>query len=156
MNPTMYLFLNQGLNMSVGKAGAQAGHAAVEAYRLSTPMHPNEIEDNPLVKAWYVGRHYKKIVFAARDEQHLLTIDRYLRDRGFKTDLIIDEGLTEVPRHTITALGVELVDKDDPHVAATFSSFKTYREKKVEPQSRRKRFPVGYFARWATRKAQRP
>lgn len=121
----MYIFLNTGLNMSTGKAAAQASHAAVEAYRIS---------DARLLESWYLGGHYKKLVMEARDETHLLSIDRYIRARGFETELVIDEGFTEVPRHSITALGVEVVDKDDPHTAATFESFELLREKKVEPK----------------------
>jgi peptidyl-tRNA hydrolase len=74
----MYLFLNEGLEMSVGKSCAQIAHAAVEAYRIS---------DTELVKAWYVGKHYTKLVMAARDEQHLKTIQTYLKKRGFKSEL---------------------------------------------------------------------
>ena len=126
MNPTMYIFLNEALGMSVGKAAAQASHAAVEAYKLSDPR---------LVDAWYLGGHYKKLIMQARDEVHLLAIDRYIRARGFETEVVIDEGLTEVPRHTMTALGVQIVDKDDPHTAATFELFQLLREK-VKPTAK--------------------
>jgi PTH2 family peptidyl-tRNA hydrolase len=123
----MYIFVNKGLGMSAGKMAAQAGHAAVEAYRLS---------ENDLLKEWYKGGHYTKLVMEARDTEHLLTIERYLEDRGFASTLIIDEGRTEIEAHTPTALGVAVVDKDDPHTAASFASFKTYRDK--PPQRRRR------------------
>lgn len=130
--------------MSTGKASAQASHAAVEAYRLSCPPPPQlsekerlRSESSELVQEWYKGGHYMKLIMEARDEAHLHTIERYLNDRGFKTALIIDEGRTEIPALTATALGVELVDKDDPHTAATFSSFQLFKEPKVEdPQPR--------------------
>lgn len=119
MNAVMYLFLNRGLGMSPGKLAAQAGHAAVRAYRLTGPR---------MVEAWDLGGHETKLTMLARDTEHLLTIERYLVDRGFKTSLVIDEGRTEIPSHTPTALGVEIIDKDDPHMAATFGDFKLYRE----------------------------
>lgn len=118
----MYIFVNKGLGMSTGKAAAQAAHAAVEAYRVSS---------REMLAHWYVGLHYKKLVMEALDATHLMTIERYLNDRGFKTRLIIDEGMTEIPAHTATALGVEVVDKDLDHVRATFQEFKLYREPTV-------------------------
>lgn len=116
----MYIILNKGANMSTGKAAAQAGHAAVEAYRRSKPE---------LVDAWYEGGHFKKIVLEAQDAQQLGAMQVYIQARGFRVVPIIDEGYTEVDAFTLTAVGVEIVDKDDPHVAATFGTFRTYRER---------------------------
>lgn len=117
MRPTMYIFVNRGLGMSPGKMAAQAAHAAVEAYQISSPGMTDE---------WYLGGHYCKLVMEADDELHLHTIDRYLKDRGFGTALIIDEGHTEIRAHSVTALGVEISDRDHPHTKATFSDFKLY------------------------------
>lgn len=117
--PVMYIFVNRGLGMSAGKLAAQASHAAVEAYRISALEH---------VSKWYKGGHYTKLVMLARDTDHLGTIREYIDKRGFKTTMIIDEGITEVDAHVKTALGVEIVDKDDEHTEATFSSFELYRD----------------------------
>jgi PTH2 family peptidyl-tRNA hydrolase len=120
MNPVMYIVLNKGAEMSPGKLAAQAAHAAVEAY-LASP-------DSNLKRVWHRGGHYTKIVLEARDAEHLCNIERYINERGFDTRLIIDEGRTEVAPHTPTALGVEIVDKHDAHVQATFGTFDLYRE----------------------------
>lgn len=125
MRPAMYTFINRGLGMSPGKLAVQAQHAAVEAYRIS---------DQKLLDAWYVGGHYAKLVMLAEDDVQLLTIKHYLEERGFKTKLIVDEGRTEIKPHSMTALGVEVVDRDDEHTAATFGDFKTYREPKPPKQ----------------------
>lgn len=122
MNPVMYLFVNNGLGMSSGKIAAQAGHAAVEAYIKSDPK---------LVEEWRRGLHYTKLVLEARDTEHILVIDRYLRERGLDPALIIDEGRTEIDAHTPTALGVPVVDKDDPEIIAVFSTFKLLRPPKA-------------------------
>jgi peptidyl-tRNA hydrolase len=128
----MYIVLNKGLGMSTGKAAAQASHAAVEAYRISC-RHGEEgfghLIETGLVNQWYKGGHYMKLVMEARDREHLLDIERYLNGRGFKTALILDEGHTEVASIVPTALGIEIVDKDSPHVAATFSSLDLYRDR---------------------------
>lgn len=110
--------------MTPGKIAAQAQHAAVEAFRIS---------DQDLLDAWYLGGHYCKLVMIADDDVHLLTIQKYIEERGFKTKLIIDEGRTEIRPLSMTALGVEVVDRDDPHTAATFGEFKLYKEKTVVP-----------------------
>lgn len=120
VDPCMYLFLNRGLNMSTGKAAAQVAHAAVEAFR-QTPA------DSNLLRLWDKGKHYKKIVLEGRDEAHMQNIAIYLKDREFTAVVIIDEGMTEVPAHSLTAIGVPLVDKNEPHTAATFSTFDLYK-----------------------------
>jgi peptidyl-tRNA hydrolase len=136
MKPAMYLFLNKGLGMSTGKSAAQAGHAAAEATLLSNPivgrLQPQRWDERwtAIWEAWREGLHYAKYVMEARDTDHLLVIERYLTARGFRTHLVIDEGHTEVAPLTPTALGVALVDKDDPHTKATFSSFKLYKDPK--------------------------
>jgi PTH2 family peptidyl-tRNA hydrolase len=115
----MYLFLNRGLGMSMGKACAQVAHAAVEAARISDPK---------MVDTWNSGGHYTKIILTAEDEAQITTIKEYLETRGFDTSMIIDEGRTEIKPFSKTALGVAIVDKADQHVQDTFSGFELYKE----------------------------
>lgn len=103
MNPVMYIFINKGLKMSTGKSIAQGAHAACEAVRMS------KLE---MIKAWNEYGFYTKMVMEARDANHLDYIQKYLEERDIKSKLIIDEGRTEIPAHTPTALGVEIIDKD--------------------------------------------
>lgn len=128
MKPVMYIFVNSQVGMSPGKLAAQAAHAAVEAYRISR---------NDRLEAWMLGKHYTKYVMDGGDGEKLRTIEHYLKARDFDCELIIDEGRTEIEPFTVTALGVEVVDKDDPHTAATFGEFKTLRpprrEKPLDP-----------------------
>jgi peptidyl-tRNA hydrolase len=136
----MYIVANEGLGMSPGKLAAQTAHAAVEAYRLSCIEAPVDKfgvtfrGEARLVKEWYKGGHYTKIVLGARDSQHLLTLERYIKERGFKTALIIDEGRTEIEPHSPTAIGVEIVDKDDEHTWATFGSIKLFGQASRPPK----------------------
>lgn len=102
-NPVMYIFVNKGLSMSPGKLAAQTAHAACNAMRISN-------ED--LVKDWYEFGFYTKIILEARDEQHIKNIERYLFERNINTEIIIDEGRTEIPQHSVTALGCEIIDKN--------------------------------------------
>lgn len=123
MNPVMYLISDPALGMTKGKFGAQAAHAAVEAFQIS---------DVEMVKEWYVGGHHTKVVLQTDD---LIATEKYLLDRGFAVKLIIDEGRTEFGKNlTPTFIGCEIVDKDDPHTASTFQAFKVYKDPKPPAQ----------------------
>lgn len=132
MRPVMYIIANEGAGMSAGKLAAQVAHAAVEGYRLSVesdPRNPGQFQESNLIRHWYKGGHYTKIVLGAKDAQDLQVKREYLSSRGFQASLIVDEGRTEIEPFTPTAIGVEIVDKDNPHVQATFSSFDLYKER---------------------------
>lgn len=118
MNPVMYIFINKGLKMSTGKCVAQGAHAACEAVRISKPE---------MVKAWNEYGFYTKMVMEARDADHLKDIQKYLQDRDIKSALIIDEGRTEILKHTPTALGVEIIDKNT--LGPVFQEFDLFKDK---------------------------
>ena len=117
-NPVMYLFVNKGLKMSTGKAIAQGAHAACEAVRISNP---------DMVKAWNEFGFYTKMIMEARDENHLATIQKYLEERNVNSIMIIDEGRTEIPKHSKTALGAEIVDKNT--LGPIFQEFDLFKDK---------------------------
>lgn len=152
MKPALYIFLNQSLGMSAGKAASQATQASVEAYRISCGLQahkpiarPQEnYQESAVVRNWYKGGHHAVYVMAARDAEQMRSIERYLNDRGFKTAMHVDEGLTEGTEFVPTALAVEIVDKDHSHVQATFSQFKLYRD----PQPAPKRTGFSRFFEW--------
>lgn len=106
INPVMYIIMNKGLKMSTGKSIAQGAHAACESIRIS---------NSDMVKAWNKFGFYTKLVLEARDAEHLKNFQKYLLDRPvpIKSELIIDEGRTEIPKHTPTALGIEIIDKNE-------------------------------------------
>ena len=112
----MYIFVNKSANMSPGKMAAQVAHAAVKASDGST---------GTLRDAWNEYGFYTKLVMEARDAEHLETIRKYLQDRSIVSWLIIDEGRTEIKKHTPTALGVEIIDKDTK--GEIFKSFDLYK-----------------------------
>jgi peptidyl-tRNA hydrolase len=120
MKPTQYIFINRGANMSAAKMAAQASHASILSYIWSAESLPG------LAKEWLNSGHYTKIILLAEDEQQLDNINDYLIERSFKTFMVIDEGRTEVRPFTKTALGVQLVDKDE--VQDIFGEFKVYKD----------------------------
>lgn len=118
-NPVVYIFLNKSLGMSVGKAAAQAVHAAMEVGRLCENFSG----------IWTNVAQRTVIVLEARDENHMKNIQDYLFDRGFDTHRIIDEGVNEIDPHVWTALATEVLEKDDEQVVNSFSTFNLYRDK---------------------------
>lgn len=118
--PVSYIFVNKGLQMTAGKIGAQCFQAGMGGYLLSDPQ---------LQAIWWKqGGHHTTLVMQTSDQITLQNIQDYLKERGFKSFMMIDEGMTEVDAHTKTSLGVEIVDKTDPHVRKTFESFSLYRD----------------------------
>ena len=117
-NPVIYIFLNKSLGMSVGKAAAQAAHAAVFAAAES---------DTSEQQLWRVNPHKTIIVLEARNEEHLRSISTYLQQRGFYSNMIVDEGVNEIDPHTITALSTCIIDKNNDHTKQTFSTFSLYK-----------------------------
>lgn len=118
-NPVIYIFLNKSLGMSVGKAAAQAAHAAVFAAAES---------DESKQQLWRINPHKTIIVLEARDEAHIRNISTYLQQRGIHTNMIVDEGVNEIDPHTITALSSGILDKNNEHISLSFSTFKLYKD----------------------------
>jgi peptidyl-tRNA hydrolase len=119
-NPVMYIFINKSLQMSAGKIGSQCAQVAVGSYLQS--------DEDLRTEWWFAGGHHTTLTLEARDETHIIKIERYLLDRGIKCFAMIDEGMTEIPEHTITCLAAYIVNKDDEHILKTFQSFKLYKD----------------------------
>ncbi len=113
-NPVVYIFLNKGLHMSVGKASAQAGHAAIVSVGS--------------IAGWKASPHRTMIVLEARDEAHMRSIQDYVQERGYDLNVVVDEGVNEIDPHVITAMSTNLLEKEDEKVIKTFSTFKLYRD----------------------------
>lgn len=128
MNIVQYIIANQGANMSGGKLAAQVAHAAVKAYEQTWNL-PGGWES---IEVWNRTGH-TKIVLAARDNEHMYTAERYLIEQKIPTTLIIDEGRTEIPALTPTALASVLVDKDDELIKFAFGTFKLYGDRLIAP-----------------------
>lgn len=117
--PIIYIFINKSLNMTSGKIAAQAAHAAVMTL-IDAPDWEKIFWENSPARTI--------IILEARDSEHLTNIDKYLAQRSVRTSLIIDEGINEIDSHTPTALGTQILDKDNENVPAIFSSFRKYQD----------------------------
>lgn len=119
-----YIVANKGLGMSAGKLAAQVAHAAVKGYELTQYTMTDEVD---VLGEWNKSGH-TKIVLEARDTEHMIAFRDYAKSRGISSWLVIDEGRTEVPAHSPTALGFPVLDKGDRDVAFTFADLRTYRD----------------------------
>ncbi len=103
------IVLRSDLEMSPGKAAAQASHAAVSAAEKARKNHPHWWRE------WFESGQ-RKIVLKANSEAELLNLEKKAKDLGLPTALISDMGLTELKPGTTTALGIgpapsNLIDK---------------------------------------------
>lgn len=109
-DPLIYIVLNGELNMSPGKAAAQAVHAAM--------MLENE----------YKGRFADKvrrtvIVLDAKNSEQIKNLHAYLWNNNIFSAYYVDEGMNEVDAYSVTALAVEPIEADDETKREIFESF---------------------------------
>lgn len=97
------------LNMSCGKAAAQASHGAVSAVEKARKQRPSWLQD-------WMDEGQRKVVLKVSSEAELLELEKKAKALRISAALISDLGLTELPPGTLTALGIgpapsSLVDK---------------------------------------------
>jgi len=93
------IILRSDLNMSCGKAVAQACHASLTA---------SEEARRTRFSWWkeWIKEGQRKIILKVNSERELLNKEREAMEAGVPAALISDMGLTELPPGTITALGI--------------------------------------------------
>ena len=101
------IILRTDLNMSAGKAAAQASHASLMAFLSVAQKYPQKIEE------WFkTGQG--KIILEVNSEDELKQIYNKLNDDDTCKDihyLVRDSGLTELKGMEYTALGIGPFDK---------------------------------------------
>jgi peptidyl-tRNA hydrolase, PTH2 family len=108
MGTKQVIILRADLNMSAGKAAAQASHASLMAFLQSAQKYPDKIEE------WFkTGQG--KIILQVNSENELKQIHDGLTARTEGAQicyLVRDSGLTELKGMEYTALGIGPFDKD--------------------------------------------
>jgi PTH2 family peptidyl-tRNA hydrolase len=97
------------LDMSCGKAAAQASHGAVSAAGKARKQRPSWLQD-------WIDEGQRKVVLKVSSEAELLELEKKAKALRIPAALISDLGLTELPPGTLTVLGIgpapsSLVDK---------------------------------------------
>lgn len=106
------IIIRADLKLRRGKECAQVAHAAsmwLREYALEANTSSDRGYPPAALKqvqlAWLVG-NYRKIVVKATSEQQLRDLYAVAQNRGLDTYTVTDDGLTEVPPGTITALAI--------------------------------------------------
>jgi len=99
MENKMVIAVRKDLKLSPGKMAAQVAHAAVNCAFASRKRSPDRFE------RWY-DEGQRKVVVKVDDLPTLFRLKEEAEDAGLTTSVIIDAGLTEIPPHTVTCLGI--------------------------------------------------
>ncbi len=90
------ILVRKDLKLGKGKIGSQVAHASLGAYRRTEKKRREEWDKEGS----------KKIVLKVEDESKLIKFQEIAREKKLSNFLVIDAGLTQVPRATITSLGI--------------------------------------------------
>lgn len=90
------IVIREDLNLSVGKAAAQASHACHEAAKRA---------NKKILKEWE-EEGQKKVVLGSKDLKQLKELKKHADKLKLANCLISDAGLTQIKKGTITALGI--------------------------------------------------
>lgn len=96
------IVIRSDLNMSTGKIAAQACHASLGSYKKSNDLS---------IKKWE-SEGEKKVIVKVNDLEELFHIRELLKSTDIPFYLVRDAGRTEIPKSTITCLGIG-PDEDD-------------------------------------------
>lgn len=89
------IVVDRSLKLSPGKLAAQVAHAAIGAFLQTDAMTGQE---------WLT--HMTKVVLRVDSPQELEQLEIEAILAGLPRYIVIDEGRTEIPPHTITCLGI--------------------------------------------------
>jgi PTH2 family peptidyl-tRNA hydrolase len=112
MNTKQVTVIRADLKLRRGKECAQVAHAAsmwLRDYALEAHTSSDcNLTCASLTRAqyaWLTG-NYRKIVLKVDSEQQLRQIQAEAESRGLEVYPVVDDGLTEVPPNTVTALAI--------------------------------------------------
>jgi PTH2 family peptidyl-tRNA hydrolase len=118
LNFKQAIVLRRDLNMSRGKAAAQAAHASVDA--VLSIIKSNRVDWIRWLDEWVRGGQMK-VVLRVDSEKELIEIYENALKLGLPASIIRDAGRTELPPGTLTAVAVgpapeDLVDRVTGHL----------------------------------------
>lgn len=113
-NPVIYVLLDSSLNMSAGKASAQAVHAVAQ---LHTHSGIDEFAEQTKRTV---------IILEAKDQQQLYNLETYLLQLDVPCASYIDEGVNEVTPYSLTALAVGPIEADNEEARSILAPFRLY------------------------------
>lgn len=132
-NPRIYVVLNGELEMSPGKAAAQAVHSVML-------LNGNSKQD-------FVSDYLRTvIVVEAKNAEQIRNLAIYLDEASIDSDYYIDEGANEVDAYSVTALAAFVGDNEEDY--EKFESFPLFSGKKQYSTLSREAFEVLREVTW--------
>ncbi|MCL4332968.1 MAG: peptidyl-tRNA hydrolase Pth2 [Candidatus Thermoplasmatota archaeon] len=95
----MVIAFRKDLDLGKGKIAAQVAHAAVACALIT------EKKERKIFKAW-MAEGQRKVVIRVSGLDELYRLKERAEMEGFRTCLITDAGLTQIPPGTVTCLGI--------------------------------------------------
>ncbi len=109
----MYLLINKSLKLSCGKVASQVGHA-VEKITLKS-KNLSEYKS-------YISNGSPKIVLSVPTEEKFIEI--LDQTKKYEKVYIIDEGLTQCPKNSVTVVGYHIINQNNiPQIFKTLSLY---------------------------------
>ena len=96
------ILIRKDIKMGVGKIAAQASHASIYSVMMS---------DEKIVDEW-LNEGMRKIVLKVDSQEELINLEKILEENNIKSLIVMDAGNTQIPAHTITAMGIEILESD--------------------------------------------
>jgi PTH2 family peptidyl-tRNA hydrolase len=100
----MVVVVDKSLGMSAGKLGAQVGHGVLCAEKLA---------DEAVVQEWYDKDMMRKIILETEGLMNLKQTYYQAVKKGLPAFAVVDAGLTEVPKGTMTCVAIGPCDSED-------------------------------------------
>jgi peptidyl-tRNA hydrolase, PTH2 family len=104
MTPKQVIVIRSDLKLRRGKEIAQGAHASAQWLREKV-LSGKELQLSDEQLQWLSG-NYRKVVLRVMSEKALRDLHYEAQNRGLTAHLVIDDGLTEVPPGTATALAI--------------------------------------------------
>eukprot|EP00658_Telonema_sp_P-2_P030614 TRINITY_DN23090_c0_g1_i1.p1 TRINITY_DN23090_c0_g1~~TRINITY_DN23090_c0_g1_i1.p1 ORF type:complete len:143 (-),score=40.69 TRINITY_DN23090_c0_g1_i1:223-651(-) len=102
----MMLCVNMACEMKQGKKCAQCAHAAVGAWRKAQMMVKEGDDQMRNSLWWWANMGQMKIALKAKDEPHLLQLERQAKEAGLCCSKIRDAGKTQIAAGTLTVVAI--------------------------------------------------
>jgi peptidyl-tRNA hydrolase len=119
-SPLIYILLNGELNMSPGKAAAQAAHAMASLHNYNG------------IETFSEKTKRTVIVLEASNQQQMQNLESYLDELDIPAATYTDEGYNEVEAYSVTAMAVGPIEASDQETRMIFAPFHMYYGNKKE------------------------
>lgn len=123
--PIIYIILNGELNMSPGKAAAQAAHAMASLDKVNG------------IKDFSSKVQRAVIVLEAENQQQIGNLEDYLFDLEIPAEKYIDEGVNEVSAYSVTGMAVGPIWASDEAKREILRPFPLFGKDKSEKRKQR-------------------